>query len=178
MWLVVLATLVALAAVDTDETSPRGVWWLRRRWVHRPIVSVVENADAGPVAMVAASSSTARILWPRQVSLRAARALASEACADLSDDVVDDVMLVVSELVTNAMQHGTVPVALAVTLEHGTVLIEVDDGLSAPPVIGSAPSARGGFGLRIVQATSRAWGSAPTAAGKRVWARIASDRAA
>lgn len=76
--------------------------------------------------------------------------------------------LLVSEVVTNAVRHGSPPVTLAVTATRDGVRIEVDDGSTREPHH-IEPSPDGGFGLPLLDAFSEAWGTNPTAAGKAVW---------
>ena len=52
-----------------------------------------------------------------------------------------ETMLVVSELVTNAVQHGSPPLGLSVTVSADRIAVEVTDGSSATPVAGRAPAA-------------------------------------
>lgn len=68
-------------------------------------------------------------------------------------ELVDDVRLVVSELVTNAVRHGVPPVSLDVEADdrdgrRRIVVICRDAG----PWDGSAPSPTGGRGLQLVRA--------------------------
>ena len=68
-------------------------------------------------------------------------------------DLVDDVRLVVSELVTNAVRHGMAPVTLDVDAvdsdgRHRVVVVCRDAG----PWDGTAPSPVGGRGLQLVRA--------------------------
>lgn len=92
----------------------------------------------------------------------------------------DDAIIVVSELVTNALVHGRPPRFLHLVLQSEGLLIDVADG---SPAAASAvdPNGRvGGRGLRIIDALSAAWGSEANstgASGKRVWCMLRpSDR--
>ncbi|MDH6145629.1 MULTISPECIES: ATP-binding protein [Kitasatospora] len=85
-----------------------------------------------------------------------------------------DVLLVVSELVTNACLHAGGPVELAMRHRPGQILIEVTDRSPDPPMLRPAGErARpGGHGLRVVTIVSLAWGARPADGGKTVWARV------
>jgi anti-sigma regulatory factor (Ser/Thr protein kinase) len=85
--------------------------------------------------------------------------------------VMDDVVLVVSELVTNAVEHASSEPELAVAFLDGVVRVSVHDNQRTGPQRRSG-GPDGGFGLQIVARTSRSWGWAPTAGGKIVWAEL------
>ena len=116
---------------------------------------------------------------------RDARRQARLACAEhgVADDRCDDVVLVLSELVGNALRHGSPPVNYTVAPDGPDVLVTVEDGdpsLHGPASAGSgtlsacgpATDAESGRGLQIVATLSRVWGWRPTPAGKLVWARL------
>ena len=91
-----------------------------------------------------------------------------------------DALVVVSELVTNAVRHGAEPIALLLTWDGRTLRIEVSDG--DPRVDGVkavAPSAATdhGRGLVITDHLAESWGAraGPRGLGKTVWATIASE---
>ena len=92
---------------------------------------------------------------------------------------VEDALLVVSELVTNALLHGGDPVELRLHGEGPLLRIEVQDrnpGLPRPraPHDGTRP---GGHGLHIIARLARDWGCVPVAeGGKTVWAELAAFR--
>lgn len=103
-----------------------------------------------------------------------ARRFVASALADAPVDLRDDAELVATELVTNALLHGTPPVSMRVHWHDGVVRIEVQDANRLAPVR-MRPSNGGmtGRGLGLVAALSRAWGSQPIDAGKVVWAELA-----
>jgi anti-sigma regulatory factor (Ser/Thr protein kinase) len=90
-----------------------------------------------------------------------------------SREVIDDVKLLVSELVTNAVRHPRNDgfIGLEVQLRDGRVRVEVTDpgdGFKKPRIGSPPPDALGGRGLLIVDRIATAWGVSP---GKptRVW---------
>lgn len=91
-------------------------------------------------------------------------------------DVVDTVLLLVSELVTNAVQHAPhAGIGFAATQDEGLLLIEVQDGSSDPPVPRHEPAdiAESGRGLDLVDSLADDWGWMPHADGtKSTWALI------
>jgi anti-sigma regulatory factor (Ser/Thr protein kinase) len=85
----------------------------------------------------------------------------------------DDVRLVVSELVTNAVLHARTPFTVMVSREDGTVELAVTDGMAyrPDPMRGTRHwSDTRGRGLYMVDIYSDTWGVTPTTAGKTVWA--------
>jgi hypothetical protein len=92
--------------------------------------------------------------------------------------LVEDVLLMTSELVTNACLHAGGPRELAVSdRAPGRLRVEVVDASPDRPSLRplSLPEFPGGHGLRVVQRLSRRWGSDPRPGGKAVWFEI--DRA-
>jgi anti-sigma regulatory factor (Ser/Thr protein kinase) len=94
----------------------------------------------------------------------------------LPASTASDAALVVSELVTNSVVHAKVgahaSVSLELTMLEDRLRIAVTDPGSElePKMLGFDPTTPGGFGLRLVDAVSCAWGVARDAAGAtRVW---------
>ncbi|MFE2925023.1 SpoIIE family protein phosphatase [Streptomyces goshikiensis] len=87
---------------------------------------------------------------------------------------LDAALLVVSELVTNAIAHTQGEVGMDLTLSADRLRIAVNDVSPRSPVKPSWVSweSTGGRGLLIVEATTTAWGSVPLSGGKQVWAEI------
>jgi anti-sigma regulatory factor (Ser/Thr protein kinase) len=93
------------------------------------------------------------------------------------EHIIDDVQLVVSELLTNAVKataaSATIRIRLAV-LDGRSIKIEVRDGNPEPPVLKDAGTdSESGRGLMIVDALSERWGCYyPADCGKAVWAEL------
>lgn len=87
----------------------------------------------------------------------------------------DAVLLVVSELVTNALVHTAGEVRLDLTLTGQHLRVAVSDASPRTPVKPATMDwmATGGRGLILVEAMSDAWGSVPLSGGKQVWAEFA-----
>lgn len=87
---------------------------------------------------------------------------------------VQDALLVVSELVGNAVRHGGERVVLELDLEGTVLVVGVrDDAEGLPRQRAVDDQAEGGRGLDIVAALSEEWGTDEISAGaKRVWARL------
>lgn len=106
-----------------------------------------------------------------------ARAWLAERAGDLPPTLVDDALLVASELVTNAVRHGRPQVVLSVSPLPGGLRIAVgDEGdhVFAPAMTTPTVDRPTGRGLLIVAATARNWGVTPHAdrPGKTVWAEL------
>ena len=89
---------------------------------------------------------------------------------------VDDVVLMASELFTNAVLHGDGDVEVVLSLSGGHVRLEVADGGGVPvpsEVPRPTPDAITGRGLAIVDALADRWGNGSDPAGRtRVWIEI------
>jgi anti-sigma regulatory factor (Ser/Thr protein kinase) len=86
----------------------------------------------------------------------------------------DDAVLVLSELVTNALRHGRGAVGVAAAInQRGLLYVEVSDaGDELPVKLDPDPMRVGGVGLQIVDRLSVDWGVTPFPGGKTVWARL------
>jgi anti-sigma regulatory factor (Ser/Thr protein kinase) len=93
--------------------------------------------------------------------------------SDVPGSARDLVLLVLSELVTNAVRQGDGHVRVALGEEGSSVLVEVfDSGHRMPTLNRSAPDATSGRGLRLVRQLADAWGVREELDGKTVWARV------
>ncbi|WSK39849.1 SpoIIE family protein phosphatase [Streptomyces tubercidicus] len=86
----------------------------------------------------------------------------------------DVALLVVSELVTNAIAHTQGEVRLDLTLSADRLRIGVNDASPRSPVKPASVDweSTGGRGLLLVEAMSASWGSVPLSGGKQVWSEI------
>ena len=88
-------------------------------------------------------------------------------------ELIDDAVLVASELAANAMLHAGGIAAVSVTEAGDAVRLEVHDRTRVPPVMArQSTEAMTGRGLRLVDSISKEWGAEPTAEGKVVWAEL------
>ena len=95
----------------------------------------------------------------------------------VSAAVQRDVILAVSELVTNAVTHAASAPRLTITLLPECIRLEVVDDSPAPPRVREISDASGGFGLRLVGHVTENWGWRHASAGKVVWAEFRLDDA-
>ncbi len=105
---------------------------------------------------------------------RRARALLQDVAQEwgLDDDLHQDVAMVVTELVANAVDHARTASTVTLGLDDGDLLVTVRDGCpdGAPRPRPVDPTAPRGRGLQMVDALAESWGVTAHADGKTVWA--------
>lgn len=89
-------------------------------------------------------------------------------------ELVEDVLLLVSEVVTNACLHAGGPTELALNHSDDRLRIEVADGSPQRPRPRprKAVSQPGGHGLIVLERLARSWGSERRGDGKAVWFEV------
>lgn len=164
-----------------DTPAPEG----RRHWWLSALDQSARPPGRWPAAPSGGSPRTARlVLRSETASPKAARDFAVRTLGEWQlPELADDVTVVVSELVTNAVRYGlrglppaaqVCPIQL-VLLGHPRrlVLVVTDPSDQIPAITEPDPDrfSEGGRGLLVVDALSSAWGWAPlTSGGKAVWA--------
>lgn len=102
-----------------------------------------------------------------------ARHLIAAACRGRPQQAVDIALILTSELVTNAVRHGSEPISLGISLAHGVLHVNVYDGSRAAPrpAPDGQPDSENGRGLLIVSELASDWGARSRAGspGKIVW---------
>ena len=125
-------------------------------------------------------STTARSLRTLPQDVRAPgearRFLQDAGCSEHATTVLEPAVLLVSEVVTNAVRHGGPPIVVEVDCDEVSLQVRVSDGSQALPVARS-PRAEdeGGRGMLLLELLSDAWGVEPEADGKAVWFRLRQD---
>ncbi|MEV4702812.1 ATP-binding protein [Actinoplanes sp. NPDC049316] len=116
-------------------------------------------------------------LAPDELSACAARNLVGAACeAWRMPDLLHPARLIVSELVTNAVEHAGTDVTVTVWRRGTGLHLSVRDGdPRLPRLLDPSPGGRGA-GLRVVGARATAWGAMATRDGKLVWATLRTAR--
>jgi anti-sigma regulatory factor (Ser/Thr protein kinase) len=124
---------------------------------------------------------TAQQQYPCSVaSVRDARTFCTEQLNDLlgetshAQDVVDAANLIVSELITNAVNACCSSSNLTLTCEGDSLRISVlDDGAGTPLLTAAAERDEHGRGLAIIDALAASWGVVEYEDdGKQVWAEL------
>ncbi|NUR90216.1 MAG: SpoIIE family protein phosphatase, partial [Nonomuraea sp.] len=113
-------------------------------------------------------------LDPDPMAARAARRFVTATLTEWGlEHLTDDVLSVVTELVTNATQHAATTSQLALRSHPGRLMVEVADcdGRIPRPAVTQAMDERH-RGLLIVAQLSQRWGVRPTDRGKIVWAEM------
>ena len=130
-------------------------------------------APAGP-----ARGPVLRVLPGTADSAGAARQLARQLLGD-GDPSVETVMLVVSELVTNAIVHthsgapgGTITVALCPGPAGTLVQVRDDGGTTEPCLATAGGGGEHGYGLVLVDTLAESWGTLPSPDGRITWCRV------
>lgn len=88
------------------------------------------------------------------------------------DDMIAVAKVVVTALVENVLAHTDSAPAVRLESDGTKVTVAVEDASRAPAEFREHPGDGPLTGLQIVAALCRAWGNAPTPAGKTVWAVI------
>jgi anti-sigma regulatory factor (Ser/Thr protein kinase) len=114
---------------------------------------------------------------PLPTTIGEARDFARARLRGVDQERVEDCLLVVSELVTNACLHAEGPEALKVGCDGKVLRLEVSDRGTGQPAPRTPHRAGrpGGHGMFIVQRLCMDWGvvRVPGAPGKTVWAELA-----
>lgn len=114
-------------------------------------------------------------LQPLSSSSSAGRVAVRQFLIDVGRmDLTPDILVVVSELIANAVMHARTEMTLSVELDGDGVQVAVTDGSHVLPHWSPrSPTSMSGRGLPLVVRLSRDWGVEPLPdGGKRVWATV------
>lgn len=134
------------------------------------VTALADRADARTLRL-----SLERDRWAPSLARAAVKEFTQESEIDCTEGTL---MLLVSELVSNAVLHSNAPPASEILLcarllDRGAVRVEVIDRGSGFAVGPRDPArANGGFGLHLVDRQANRWG-VDRAGGTRVWFELA-----
>jgi len=115
---------------------------------------------------------------PTPASVRTVRSALREDLSVLPEPVREDVALIATELLGNALRHarslpdGQLAVDWGVGESGVEVAVTDGGGASKPVVLDAAPTATGGRGLSIVESVAARWGVEQHGAQTTVWAVV------
>ncbi len=93
------------------------------------------------------------------------------------EELIDPVLLLTSEVVSNALLHAGTPLTVAIVLDGAGVRVEVRDGSPVQPVRRRrSATATTGRGVQLLDTLADDWGSRVADEGKLVWFRVLDDR--
>jgi anti-sigma regulatory factor (Ser/Thr protein kinase) len=117
---------------------------------------------------------------PALSAIAPARHWARERLAEagVTDAPLDTVVLLVSELVTNAVAHARPPLVLSMHVDEERTRVEMSDGARAalPVVVDAPPTATGGRGVMFVDRFATRWGTSKRRGSKAVWFELRHDQ--
>ena len=125
-------------------------------------------------------------MWPKlsrsatldavALSAQAARSFLHSTCTDarMPPEVIDTALLLVSEVVTNAIAHGDGSPVVDVDVQPDRLRVSVtDSAVGAPQVQPQDELSENGRGLFIVDSLAARWGVSPLVpTGKSIWFEI------
>lgn len=140
---------------------------------------VTGPATGAETEVVVSSRSASLDLLPAAASVPAARHVTLELLrAWGAPHDLDDAALLVTELVSNVVDHvgGDASLTLELELSDQWLRIAVVDGSSVRPVVRElSRDLPRGRGMRMVQAIAHRWGAEDHDGGKRVWFELPAE---
>jgi anti-sigma regulatory factor (Ser/Thr protein kinase) len=187
-----VAVILGVAAMTVALPAVLGIlalvglvaaWGLRARPRRSPFVGQFEAHDIPAGAPTPTTTHPRRwtTRWdttPPTGALGLTRDQLRPVLADwgLASEDSEPTLVVVTELLSNALEHASTPIALTVALIDDRVRVEVNDAAAEPPRRQpDDPSQHRGRGLQLVEKLSSQWGWTSEATGKSVWADVTTE---
>lgn len=100
-----------------------------------------------------------------------ARRQVREFCADMPADLQATAQLLTSEVVTNAIRHGSGAIEMTMSIDARVLRVGVADDSPRPPrLLRASPSSASGRGVGLIEALASSWGTTRHPGdGKTVW---------
>jgi hypothetical protein len=150
------AVPIFAAAITRNRHEPH--------WVDLP-----PDGEGGPVAESEKGIGLEKLFPPNLSSIPAARRFAEEVLCDVAVDL-DEIVLLVSELATNAVIHAKTDFAVRIRIDPLPVRVELQDwSPNQPDLLNPGIDEPSGRGIMIVDAFASSWGVSFHEIGKRVW---------
>jgi len=94
--------------------------------------------------------------------------------ARVTRGILEDALLLASEMVTNVIRHAGTPLTLSVEIHRGYLRMTVTDGALPfeAEAGGGSQEGESGRGMGIIASLSRRWGVGATPIGKSIWAEL------
>jgi anti-sigma regulatory factor (Ser/Thr protein kinase) len=153
-----------------------------------PSTLVLDHADPEPVNLVCdphrkvvtpirpSADVAVRAFPATKASVRSARMFVRDFLEELDDNQTDKLLLLASELATNAVRHAATPFVVEILRQGVTICVSVRDRSKRGVAMGRPPvDAESGRGLSLVDTLSDAWGVRWTKHGKVVWGEVNAD---
>ena len=150
----------------------RGRVWARQLGPHRR--GEVRWNVVEPPVLGGPSWTTAWDAPPMPSDLPETRAQATTVLTewDVDGEDAEPILLVLNELLTNAVEHSRPPLHLTLRLGEDFVRVEVHDTVADPPCFRPREAEGSGHGVQIVAALAVRHGWSPDRDGKTVWADV------
>ncbi len=131
-------------------------------------------ASGRPVSRGAVHDTSHTHLEPTVSAPRAARAfVGAHLPDDLPAESAETLLVLTSELVTNAVLHARTPLVVGVTVAERVVMVTTADDDPEMPVVSEQPAVSdGGRGVWLVAQLADDWGALPRVDGKTVWCSV------
>jgi anti-sigma regulatory factor (Ser/Thr protein kinase) len=139
-------------------------------WIRRTALRTATNADRAALAAWDVDETIHEFeITPDASAPSTGRNLIRSVAEDFSR--IDDILLALSELTTNALTHGGGPGRVAAAVSQAAIAIEITDAAPAvlPTVLPLGGLGDSGRGMAIVNAIADYWGVTTHSGTKTVW---------
>jgi Histidine kinase-like ATPase domain len=174
---VVASMVLALMVAVRSRLTGRPARWRARRAAPRG-PGVWPAAVAAPPDPPGPTWTTTWETLPPPGEIPAVRGRVGAVLTEwgVDGDAAQPTLLVVTELLTNAVEHASAPIHLTLAWGHTFVRVQVhDDAPDAPQARTHDPMATRGRGLQVVEGLTLRRGWTPQQYGKTVWADVPTD---
>jgi hypothetical protein len=141
--------------------------------LHSAVIGGAVRTASIPAAVIARADDARSFLCEARSSSLARGFVADRLFAWGRPALVDDALIVVAELATNAVLHAQSEFIVSLSCQQATLRVSVRDASSALPALQDPnPDSLCGRGLVLVSAVAERWGTELIVDGKVVWAEL------